>query len=596
VALLASGLLSSVAVAGGLVAGAARPAGAQAAGGYWVVRANGTVTAFGAPKYGDLSGVRVPSPIVGGAAAPGGAGYWLVAANGGVYTFGGAKFFGSPGAKHLNRPIVGMAATPDGRGYWLVASDGGIFAYGDAAFYGSTGHIKLAKKIVGMAATPDGRGYWLVASDGGIFAFGDAGFFGSAGAEHLNRPIVGMAATPDGRGYWLVASDGGIFAYGDAGFFGSAGSLRLSSPVVSVAPAPAGRGYWLALASGAVLTFAGHAGRPVQSAEQVDVGSSGQRAKVVAILASGNAGGSPAPTTTLPQLVTSTPPPPTAVSTTTTLPETTTLPTTSAPPATTVPTTTPAYSTPYPRGATGYDVSWPQCSPIGSTHAGVLPSDPAFAVVGVNGGTISSFNPCFSAEAAWAGSTLSVYVIVQPAPPTSPPQEMTGPQASCAPTSSVCEGYDWGWNYAEADLAFVRARGFAPKVWWVDVETGEGWPTAASLQPVNAAIVQGAMDAVRAAGDTVGIYSTWYQWGKITGSYLPPGQPPIWVPGAFGLSGGSRSAVAYCQRALAPGDPSSLSSSYIGFADGAPWLVQYGYGGSGTGSPPANIDPDYSCA
>jgi hypothetical protein len=172
---------------------------------------------------------------------------------------------------------------------------------------------------------------------------------------------------------------------------------------------------------------------------------------------------------------------------------------------------------------------------------------------------------------------------------------MNGPRAACAPTSSLCEGYDWGWNYAEADVSFVRERGFAPRVWWVDVETGEGWPTSAKLQPVNAAIVQGAMDAIRSTGGTVGIYSTWYQWGKITGSYLPSGDPPIWVAGAFTLSGGSRSAVAYCQRALAPGDPSSLFSTYIGFAGGEPWLVQYGYGTVGA-APPTGIDPDYSCA
>jgi len=595
-----------VSLTGGLLLGTGWPAAAEGQGGYWVVRADGAVTAFGAPSFGDLSDVKLPSPIAGGAAVPGGGGYWLVAANGGVYTFGDARFFGSPGGRHLNRPIVGMAATPDGRGYWLVASDGGIFAYGDAAFYGSTGHIRLAKKIVGMAASPDGRGYWLVASDGGIFAFGDAGFFGSAGGRHLNRPIVGMAPTPDGRGYWLVAADGGTFAYGDAGFFGSAGSMHLSAPIVAIAPAPAGRGYWLASASGGVFGFEDRAGHKVQNVEQVTSAKAGPQSKVVAILAAQapvtgtstpvttSAAGPPtssSPATTVAPVPTTAP--------TTTLPSTT-LPPTTVPPTTTAPVTTtvppPPYTTPYPPAATGYDVSWPQCSPIGSSRVGALPPDPAFAVVGVNGGTISSFNPCFAAEAAWAGSAMSAYIIVQPAPPTSPPQEMTGPKAACARTSSVCEGYDWGWNYAEADLAFVRAHGVVPKVWWVDVETGEGWPTAASLQPVNAAIVQGAIDAIRSAGGTVGIYSTWYQWGKITGSYMPSGQPPIWVPGASTLSGGARSAVAYCLRALAPGDPSSLLSTYIGFAGGEPWLVQFGYGAGTSGSPPTNIDPDYSCA
>ena len=63
--------------------------------GYWVVRADGSVTGFGLASLGDLSRVKLPSPIVGGAAVPRGGGYWLVAANGGVYSFGSAAFAGS---------------------------------------------------------------------------------------------------------------------------------------------------------------------------------------------------------------------------------------------------------------------------------------------------------------------------------------------------------------------------------------------------------------------------------------------------------------------------------------------------------------------
>jgi hypothetical protein len=258
----------------------------------------------------------------------------------------------------------------------------------------------------------------------------------------------------------------------------------------------------------------------------------------------------------------------------------------------TVPPPPPTAVDAYPAGATGYDVSWPQCVTTTSTRTKPLPAGPSFAIVGVNNGTISGFNSCFAAEADWAGPNLSVYIILQPAPGGKPVlYESSGPEASCAATSSECEGYNWGYNYAKLDIAFVRAQDRSPKIWWLDVETAEGWPTSPMFQPVNAAIVQGALAAIKEAGDVGGIYCTWYQWGQITGSYIPTGGRPIWVAGAGHLSGGYYSALSYCIRALSPGDPSSLGSASIGFAGGVPWLVQYGYGGGS----PTPIDPDYSC-
>jgi hypothetical protein len=246
----------------------------------------------------------------------------------------------------------------------------------------------------------------------------------------------------------------------------------------------------------------------------------------------------------------------------------------------------------YVPGSTGYDVSWPQCQASGSALVKALPDAPTFAVVGVNDGTIGTFNSCFAAEAAWAGQGLSVYIVLQPALSGSQvPLEMSGPKSSCASTDQQCAAYDWGYNYAEADLSFVSAQGVAPRIWWVDIETAEGWVTSAAEQPVNAAVVQGALDALNGGGRTAGIYSTWYQWGQITGSYLPPAPVPIWVAGATSLGNGYYSAQSYCQRALSPGDPSTLASTAIGFAGGAPWLVQYPYS---PGAVP--VDNDYACS
>jgi hypothetical protein len=115
------------------------------------------------------------------AATPDGQGWWVLNADGTVSAFGHAANYGSTvtAGLHLNAPPMGITATPDGKGYWIVAADGGVFTFGDAHFYGSTGNLHLNQPAVGMAATPDGHGYWLVATDGGVFSFGDARFYGS---------------------------------------------------------------------------------------------------------------------------------------------------------------------------------------------------------------------------------------------------------------------------------------------------------------------------------------------------------------------------------------------------------------------------------
>jgi hypothetical protein len=250
----------------------------------------------------------------------------------------------------------------------------------------------------------------------------------------------------------------------------------------------------------------------------------------------------------------------------------------------------PSLPSTYTSGSNGYDVSWPQCQAQGSALTKSLPNTATFAVVGVNNGTISGFNSCFGAEATWAGQGLSVYIILQPAPAGRATFEMSGPKSSCAAANQQCAAYDWGYNYAEADLAFTRAQGVQPQIWWLDVETAEGWAASGAAQPANAAVVQGALDALTGAGKTAGIYCTWYQWGEITGSYIPPGPVPIWVAGATSLGNGYYSAQSYCQRAQSAGDPSTLASQNIGFAGGTPWLVQYAYTPG-----PVPVDNDYAC-
>jgi hypothetical protein len=442
--------------------------------------------------------------------------YWLAAADGAVSPFGGAPFLGGADGAPLNKPVVGMAATPDGHGYWLVASDGGIFAFGAAGFHGSTGGLALNKPVVGMASTLDGTGYWLVASDGGIFAYGNAQFRGSTGGLRLNKPVVGMAANPFGGGYWLVASDGGVFAFGNAGYFGSTGGLALNKPVVGIAPTPDGGGYWLVASDGGIFAFgdAGYYGstggfklnKPIVQMAATPSGfgywlvaSDGGIFTFGDAPFAGSLGSTPkkAPVVTM--------------------------------------AATFNFGT-YPPGAKGYDISWPQC---GKTYP-VNPSD--FAIVGVNFGHAYSTNPCLGTEWAWAvggGRFGAVYL------------NLNAPGGDGSPATPT-DPYQFGYGAAVYSLTQAAAQGVTAITWWLDVETKNTW---FADQGLNSQVIQGALDALHAAGKSVGVYCTPYQWGIITGGYLLG--VPVWAAGS------------------PPSDPGSFCNPTKSVGGGPVWLVQY---------------------
>ncbi|MHB1447447.1 MAG: hypothetical protein ACYCZV_17595, partial [Acidimicrobiales bacterium] len=482
----------------------ATPAYRPVTSGYWMLTDNGGIMSFGGVQlFGSATGLG--ARVVGMATTPDGQGYWIAAANGAVAAIGDAPSLGS--AHGLAAPIVGITATPDGGGYWLVASDGGVFTFGDAAFFGSAGAVHLARPVVGMSATPDGGGYWLVASDGGVFSFGDAVFHGSTGAERLNQPVVGMDSTPDGGGYWLVASDGGIFTFGDAPFYGSAGGEHLDAPVVGISRVPGGAGYWLVAADGGVFTYG-------DAPYRGSVGGIPLLHAVKAIeegpgygtgvVASANEGLGP-----------------------------------------------------YASGSTGYDISWPQCG-------GPYPGSHQVGIVGVNDGHAFSTNSCLGDEAAWAGPAHSLYMNVNSPSGSSDSEGATGPDGVCASSGSDCWAYNYGYNDAAYSVAAATAAGAVAQQWWLDVETGNYW----SANPeANTKVIEGAVAALRDAGLSVGVYSTPYQWGEITGGAQLG--LPVWVATGTDLS-----------------DPSSWCTGAHAFNGGSVWMVQYGLNG---------FDGDYAC-
>ncbi|MDQ2940565.1 MAG: hypothetical protein M3R05_00085 [Chloroflexota bacterium] len=224
----------------------------------------------------------------------------------------------------------------------------------------------------------------------------------------------------------------------------------------------------------------------------------------------------------------------------------------------------------------GYDISYPQC---GSAY----PRNPAFGIVGVNGGIVFSGNRCLASQLVWAGTNAQLYANTgNPGPQLSThwPTGQSTPRAcsSSNPDSLDC-AYDYGWNaaadsYRKAVDAYV-SLGQAPQgairtptanTWWLDVETGNSWRTDGAR---NVAVLQGAvayLESVEVGG--VGFYSTSYQWGQITGGSRAFATYPSWHAGAQTL----RTAKRYC--------------SGSGFTGGRIVLTQYIASG---------FDADYRC-
>jgi hypothetical protein len=207
----------------------------------------------------------------------------------------------------------------------------------------------------------------------------------------------------------------------------------------------------------------------------------------------------------------------------------------------------------------GYDISWPQC---GKT----FPSGQAFGIVGVNDGLANTPNPCLgpygggarsSSELVWAsGSTgasklprAALYVnTADPGPgvadwPTSNTSPAgADPSGPCDGSDSPACAWEYGWDRATQDIAWLSAAATTVGVksaasdypWWLDVETANSWETGSAGLTNNVADLQGMVAALEAAGASVGIYSTSYQWGVITGGSKDGNLSGLddWVPGA----------------------------------------------------------------
>jgi hypothetical protein len=203
------------------------------------------------------------------------------------------------------------------------------------------------------------------------------------------------------------------------------------------------------------------------------------------------------------------------------------------------------------------DVSFPQCgAPLPRPDNGYA------GILGTNNGIAFSRNPCLVAQLRWAkqlagppafylntGNPGPAHARVWPVGQSSPRQ------CSASNPDSLGCAYDYGWNAAwdsytiavdaaqrlhHVDRENARSRA-ANVAWWLDVETMNSWRTlddgaTAHAARSDVAAIAGEVDALRSIGvESVGIYSTRFQWSQITGGHgITQGRfagIPVWLAG-----------------------------------------------------------------
>lgn len=231
--------------------------------GYYVLRSNGEVAAYGAPNYGSLA----PGSLAHGITAMGIAldsktgGYWIVTSNGVVRGFN-APYLGEhhihSGGWGQYPAAVAIASAPDGAGYYVLRANGGVNCFG-VPFRGSlAGHLHYAATApvvaVGIAVDPATGGYWIATSTGGVANF-DAPFDGSPLATdhgwYFGEPVSAIAAATkaDGQGYYLLRANGVVnnFAATPYGSLAISHALPVGGTAIGIAVNQVTGGYYEAV-------------------------------------------------------------------------------------------------------------------------------------------------------------------------------------------------------------------------------------------------------------------------------------------------------------------------------------------------------------
>lgn len=196
-------------------------------------------------------------------------------------------------------------------------------------------------------------------------------------------------------------------------------------------------------------------------------------------------------------------------------------------------------------GTTGVDISWPQCP------GNVFPADVlSFAIIGVNGGRMTTYNECLRSQFEWAKSAPAVPQVYMNT--NAPRPDYVHPE--CHPDNAYCHAYNYGRTYTAAALEWARANDADSANWWLDVETANFWTNHTGF---NAQVLAGAIHVLQESGHRVGIYSIPRMWREIAGDYAPG--LPVWTAGAADL----QEAKTRCHERYAFGGGKVVLVQYV---------------------------------
>jgi len=206
--------------------------------GYYVLLANGSVDAYGAPSYGSLAtGVlSLGTTATGIALDATSGGYWILSSDGSVTSFN-APFIGEtlvpPGGWGQHPAAVAIAAAPNGAGYYVLRANGAVYGYGVTSHGSLAGRLHYAttapELAVGIAVDSTTGGYWIATSTGRVFGFDaprDGSPLANAHGKYNGNPVMAIAATTSGSGYYVLRASGEIDTF-DAPFHGSLASSNV---------------------------------------------------------------------------------------------------------------------------------------------------------------------------------------------------------------------------------------------------------------------------------------------------------------------------------------------------------------------------------